>query len=172
MLPDLIARHLNLVVCGTGVGTRSAEREQYYAGADNRFWRTLAEVGLTPEELRPEEYERLLAYGIGLTDLVKDTAGNDRDLRFRFSDVIMLRTKLMGYQPWYLCFNGKRAAQEFLGVPNVAYGVQAARYGRTVLFVAPSTSAAANGSWDLAVWQDLARRVQRPRGKSTQSRAP
>jgi TDG/mug DNA glycosylase family protein len=170
MLPDLLDRHLDLVVCGTGAGSRSAEVGQYYAGPGNRFWRTLAEVELTPEELRPDEYERLLKYGIGLTDLVKEHAGNDRDLQFRFADVIMLRTKLMGYQPWYLCFNGKRAAQEFLGLPSVAYGVQAARYGRTVLYVAPSTSAAANGSWDVSVWQDLARRVLRPRGKRSRPR--
>ena len=29
--------------------------------------------------------------------------------------------------------------------------VQPARYGRTVLFVAPSTSAAANGAWDPSI---------------------
>ena len=164
MLPDLLDRGLDLVICGTGVGTRSAVVGQYYAGAGNRFWRTLAEVGLTPERLAPDHYERLLSFGIGLTDLVKGDAGGDRTLRFARADVLMLRSKLMLYQPWYFCFNGKRAAREFLGNPNVGYGVQQTRFGRTVLFVAPSTSAAANGSWDLSVWQDLAVRVRRPRG--------
>ena len=60
-----------------------------------------------------------------------------------------------------MCFNGKRAAQEFLGAPDEGFGVQGARFGRTVLFVAPSTSTAANTSSDESVWRDLARRVRR-----------
>ena len=168
MLPDLLSRHLNLVVCGTGAGARSAEVRQYYAGPGNRFWRTLADVGLTPEELTPDQYQRLLTFGIGLTDLAKQHVGRDRELSVSKTDIIMLRTKLMSYQPWYLCFNGKRAAQLFLGVPTVEYGVQPDCYGRTVVFVAPSTSAAANGSWDLSVWQDLAKRVLRPRATKSQ----
>ena len=164
MLPDLLEKGLDLVICGTGVGTRSAAVGQYYAGAGNRFWRTLAQVGLTPDRLTPDQYERLLSFGIGLTDLVKRNAGGDHVLRFTRADGLMLHSKLMLYQPRYLCFNGKRAAREFLRNPNVNYGAQPTRFGRTVLFVAPSTSAAANGSWDLSLWQDLAVRVRRPRG--------
>lgn len=170
MLPDLLARNLNLVVCGTGAGGRSAQLGHYYAGPGNRFWGTLAKIGLTPDELKPDQYERLLSFGIGLTDLVKRESGNDRDLRFNRADALILRAKLILHQPWYVCFNGKRVAQGFLGLSNVDYGVQEARFGRTVLFVAPSTSAATNGSWDLSVWQDLARRVRRPRGTSGRSR--
>jgi TDG/mug DNA glycosylase family protein len=170
MLPDLLTRHLHLVVCGTGVGHRSSELQQYYAGPGNRFWRILAKTGLTAEELTPDRYEQLLSFGIGLTDLVKRDAGNDRDLRFTRADALMLRAKLILHRPWYVCFNGKRAAQEFLGRGDVRYGVQPIRLGRTVLFVAPSTSAAANGSWDAAVWHDLARRVNRLRRKSGHSR--
>jgi len=170
MLPDLLSRNLDLVVCGTGVGTRSAQLRHYYAGPGNRFWRTLAEVGLTHEELRPDQYERLLAFRIGLTDLVKREPGNDRALRFTQADALILRAKLTLHQPRFVCFNGKRAAQEFLGLSDVDYGVQEVRLGRTVLFVAPSTSAAANGSWDLSFWRDLARRVRRPRGTSGGSR--
>jgi ADP-heptose:LPS heptosyltransferase len=71
-----------------------------------------------------------------------------------------LRAKIILYQPRYLCFNGKRGAREFLRLPQVAYGVQAERIGRTVLFIAPSTSRAANASWDLSIWHDLAARVR------------
>jgi TDG/mug DNA glycosylase family protein len=164
MLPDLLARNLNLVVCGTGAGARSAQVGQYYAGPGNRFWPTLADVGLTPERLTSSEYERVLGFGIGLTDLVKHQAGSDRDLQFAIADVLTLRMKIMGYQPRYFCFNGKRAAQAFFRRDAIVYGVQSVRLGRTVLFVAPSTSRAANGAWDITVWQDLAKRVCRPRG--------
>ena len=163
MLPDLLTRRLNLVVCGTGAGTRSAQLGQYYAGPGNRFWPTLAHVGLTPEALTPPDFERLLGFGIGLTDLVKEEAGSDRDLRFSPADALTLRMKIMLYQPRYFCFNGKRAAQEFFRHNEIEYGVQATRLGRTVLYVAPSTSRAANGSWDVSVWHDLAARVSRLR---------
>ena len=162
MIPDLLTRNLDLVVCGTGAGRRSAGLGRYYAGPGNRFWRTLFEVGLTPRELGPDEAEHLLTLGIGLTDVVKDSAGSDRDLPFSLAHVMSLRMKIMSNQPWYLCFNGKRAAQEFLRSTHVEYGVQG-RLGRTTLFVAPSTSRAANGSWDIVPWQELARRVRRPR---------
>jgi len=164
MLPDLLARNLTLVVCGTGAGARSAQLGQYYAGRGNRFWATLADVGLVPERLAPPDYERLLTFGIGLTDLVKQQAGADRDLEFSVADVLTLRMKIMSYQPRYVCFNGKRAAQTFFRHTTIEYGVQPARLGRTVLFVAPSTSGAASGAWDLSVWQDLAARVRRSRG--------
>ena len=37
---------LKLVVCGTAAGDRSAQLGQYYAGPGNKFWRTLASLGL------------------------------------------------------------------------------------------------------------------------------
>jgi TDG/mug DNA glycosylase family protein len=161
MLDDLMARRLDLVVCGSAVGTRSAEVGAYYAGRGNKFWRTLAETGLTDRELQPSEYRQLLDYGIGLTDFVKHQAGGDAAVRFSAADAFRLRATIVLYQPRYLCFNGKRAAREFLRAGDVRFGVQDPRIGRTVLFVAPSTSAAANASWDLAVWRDLATRVRR-----------
>ncbi len=161
MLNDLLTRRLSLVICGTAVGKRSAAVGQYYANPGNRFWRTLAALGLTPREFSPSEHGALAGCGIGLTDLVKDQAGADGAIRFRRRAAFDLRAKVMLYQPRYLCFNGKRAAQEFFGRKDVDYGVQSERIGKTVLFVAPSTSGAANSTWDMSVWEDLARRVRR-----------
>jgi len=149
------------VICGAAVGARSAARGLYYAGPGNKFWRTLAAVGLTDRQLEPTEYRRLLRFGIGLTDLVKEQAGGDRAISFRRADSLRLRLTIMRYHPRYFCFNGKRAAQEFFATQHIDVGVQPHRIGGTVLFVAPSTSAAANATWDLSVWQDLAKRVRR-----------
>lgn len=158
-LQDLLAHHLKLVVCGSAAGHRSAQLRQYYAGRGNKFWQTLAAVGLTPRELSPAEYPLLLRFGIGLTDLVKTQAGADHGLRFTEADRDALRAKILRFQPGYLCFNGKRAATEFLRHAGVQYGILAETIGRTALFLAPSTSSAANASWDLSVWQELAHRV-------------
>jgi TDG/mug DNA glycosylase family protein len=59
-----------------------------------------------------------------------------------------------------LCFNGKRAAQEFFKGKAVDYGPQTERIGWTSVFVAPSTSAAANAFWDMRCWRELAALVQ------------
>src|SRR5258705_5959985 len=160
MLDDLLAPDLRLVVCGSAPGRRSAQLRQYYAGPGNKFWATLAATGLTPRRLAPSEWRSLLEFGIGLTDLVKDQSGGDRDLDFARADRAGLRAKLLRYRPRLLCFNGQRSAKEVVGRSSVAYGLQAEAIGETLLFVAPSTSGAANAAWDPAPWAALAERVR------------
>ena len=155
MLPDLLRDGLKLVICGTAAGEKSAEVGQYYAGPGNVFWRTLHETGLTPRELAPEEWATLLDYGIGLTDLVKDQSGADRGIRFAGGQE--LRRKIRQYQPRLLVFNGKKAAKEYLQMPTVVYGPLPHTIGATKLFVCPSTSAAAKGSWDVRWWELMAK---------------
>jgi RimJ/RimL family protein N-acetyltransferase/G:T/U-mismatch repair DNA glycosylase len=156
VLDDLLRAGLKLVVCGSAAGDRSAQLGQYYAGPGNKFWRTMARVGLTPRRLTPGEAGLLPDLGIGLTDLVKDQSGPDSGIEFGGESRELLRRKMQELQPDILCFNGKRAAKEFLRSTTVEYGLQPQRIGATRLFVAPSTSAAANGSWDPAWWDKLA----------------
>ena len=157
MLPDLLAPGLKVVICGSAVSTKSRMKAAYYAGPGNRFWRTLAEVGLTPIQLAPEDYPRLLAFGIGLTDLIKTQSGTDAEVRFAEVDRGRLTDAVAHWKPSYVCFNGKRAAQEYFQSKTINYGVQPHVLGTTRVFVAPSTSAAARGAWDLSLWQDLAK---------------
>jgi TDG/mug DNA glycosylase family protein len=133
-----------------------ARLKQYYARPGNKFWRTLFEVGLTLVQLEPSEYEKLLEYKIGLTDLVKGKSGMDKVLsQGDFGSAVLLQ-KVETYQPRYLCFNGKRAAQEFL-LRKVDYGLQPETIGSTRIFIAPSTSGAANRFWNVEIWRELAR---------------
>lgn len=155
ILPDLLAPGLDIVFCGTAVGAASARRRAYYAGPGNAFWPTLQRVGLTPRQLRPEEYEQLLGWGIGLTDLAKEISGNDDILARHHFDCDRLRAVLAKYRPRILAFTGKRAAQQFLGRP-VDYGALVERVGESRLFVLPSPSGAACRYWDTAPWQALA----------------
>jgi len=156
MLDDLLAPDLAVVFCGSAAGRRSAQLKQYYAGPGNKFWRTLAAVGLTPRQLAPAEYRLLLDFGIGLTDLVKQQSGADHEIEFRRAGREELERKLERWRPRFLCFNGKRAACEFLRRREIGYGLRPERVGDTRLFVAPSTSGAANAAWDPARWQKLA----------------
>ena len=162
-LPELLRSGLDLVICGAAASSVSAQRGQYYAGPGNRFWSVLAETGLTPRRLDPSEFRSLLDYGIGLTDIVKDQAGVDAQIEFGDWGTL-LEERLAPHAPRYLCFNSKRAAREALAVREVGYGLQTRSFGATRLFVAPSTSGAARGSWDTGVWEELARLVRRGRG--------
>lgn len=138
MLSDLLCENLKLVICGTAAGNASAQLKQYYAKPGNKFWGTLFQTGLTPVLMTPADYPRLLDYEIGLTDLVKNKAGMDKVLQesdFGSSDLVQ---KIWQYQPRYLCFNGKRAAEEFFQ-GSVEYGLQTVTIGKTKFFVAPST---------------------------------
>lgn len=160
MLDEVLKPRLRLVVCGTAAGKRSATLGHYYAGRGNKFWRTLAETGLTPRQLSPEEYALLPSFGIGLTDLVRDQSGGDASIRFGGATVSEMQSRMRQFRPGVLCFNGKRAAAELLGKRKVEYGEQSETIGTTRLYVAPSTSGAASGSWDIELWFRLARLVR------------
>lgn len=155
MLPDVLEDNLTIVFCGTAVGNKSAERLAYYAGPGNKFWRMLQEMGLTPRQFRPTEYPQLLTLGIGLTDLVKEKSGSDAELRGDDFDVDGFRQKILRHAPKILCFNGKKAGKVFMGTNEIYYGLLSAPLGETQLYVAPSTSGAANGYWDKAWWMSL-----------------
>jgi len=176
MLRDLLAEDLALVVCGSAAGRRSAQLKQYYAGPGNKFWRTLARTGLTPRPLSPPQWRELLGFGIGLTDLVKRQSGGDAEIDFRRAGRRALARKIARLRPGVLCFNGKRAASEYLGRREVAFGLQPERIGATRIFVAPSTSGAANGAWEPARWDELAALVRglprAARARRPASRAP
>jgi TDG/mug DNA glycosylase family protein len=156
MLPDVLAPGLAIVFCGSAVGAVSARRRAYYAGPGNAFWPTLAEVGLTPRQLAPEEYKSITRYGLGLTDLAKTISGSDNILTEEHFDRKGLRDKILRYRPRILAFTSKRAAEEFIKHP-VDYGPMDEVIGETVLFVLPSPSGAARRYWDKKPWRALAR---------------
>ena len=154
MLPDLLRSKLNVVFCGTAAGNRSARLQEYYAGKGNKFWKTLFVVHLTDRQLLPSQYKQLFNYDIGLTDLVKTKAGMDSKLVHKDFGNKALEEKIIKYKPKILCFNGKRGAEEFL-LRDVVYGYQDETIDETKIFVAPSTSSAASGFWDISYWKEL-----------------
>jgi double-stranded uracil-DNA glycosylase len=164
ILPDLLANNLNLVIVGLAAGRASANRQLYYAGPGNRFWRTLYEVGLTPVELRPDDYPKLLDYGIGLTDLEKGACGADSNLKPADFDRLRLRAVIKTRSPRLLAFNGKTTAAHYFDVPTkqIKLGRQPDAIGRTAIYICCSTSPA-NGHWSREAWEDLAHALDQTR---------
>jgi len=158
-LPDVLAPDLKVLFCGSAAGTVSARRGAYYAGPGNRFWPALAEVGLTPRQLAPEEFRSLPDYGLGLTDMAKGYAGGDAGIRRGHDDLAALRAKVQHWRPRVLAFVGKRPARALLG-RSPDYGRQAETIGTTVIWVLPSPSGAARRWWSLAPWRALADYVE------------
>jgi TDG/mug DNA glycosylase family protein len=159
VLPDILAPDLRLLLCGSAAGRESARVGAPYAHPGNRFWPTLAEVGLTSRVLRPQDAPALLDDGIGLTDVCKTAFGADSELPAGADDVDRLRATVDHYRPDTLAFVGKRAAQVALGRRAIAYGPQPERFGGAETWVVPSTSGLAVRFWDVQPWRQLAARV-------------
>ena len=161
VLPDLLLPGLDLVICGTASGKKSAANKAYYADNRNKFWAILAETKLTPRRLAPEEFKRLLEFGIGLTDLVKHYSGTDDNLPGSEIDVTGFKEKIKKAHPRILAFNGKNAASIFFDVPKnrICYGRQEAKIGETEVFVLTQTSGR-NAHWKSEPWHECARIVR------------
>ncbi len=159
-LPDILCPGLHVVFCGTAAGAVSASRGAYYAGPGNRFWRILCEIKLTPRRLEPKEFIVLPGFGIGLTDLAKSASGADSTLLAGAFDVTRFKDCIRGVRPRFVAFNGKRAAGAFLKIhrtADLAYGLLSPPMPDfPPVYVLPSTSGAASGSWSPEPWRELA----------------
>lgn len=162
ILPDRLKPGLKLVFCGTAAGRVSALRQAYYAHGQNKFWKTLFDVGLTPRLLAPAEYEELWEHGIGLTDIAKHDFGMDHQLpRHALGGEAAeeLRRRILKVQPRILAFTSLNAGRSVMG-PKAVAGEQAERLGETRVFILPSPSPLAANHWDIAPWRALAKAVK------------
>jgi double-stranded uracil-DNA glycosylase len=161
ILSDVLQPNLKVVFCGTAAGDTSARLRLYYADPRNRFWGILHDIGLTPTKLRPPEYEKVVQYGIGLTDLAKYVSGTDDKLMESDYDIEGLITKVRKYSPRILALTSKETARIFLGKRKLDYGLQMRTIGNTSIYVLPSTSGG-NGHWGITYqyWYKLADMVR------------
>lgn len=161
VLSDLLQHSLRTVLCGTAAGTTSAAARSYYAHRQNKFWRILHETKLTPDLLQPQQYRDLLRHGIGLTDLVKAGAGMDRATlpKLTAADRARLSRAITTFRPKFLAFTSKTAGQKFFDGKR-DYGEQVEPIGDTRVWILPSTSGAANGSWQPEIWHRFADAVR------------
>jgi TDG/mug DNA glycosylase family protein len=153
---------LKLVFCGTAPGTVSAQRGHYYAHPQNKFWRTLHAVGLTPRLLEPREYAMLTDYGIGLTDIAKHVSGMDKELppgALGREAAAALRARIGAVSPRILAFTSLNGGRRVMGA-KATPGEQAEKIGDTRVWILPSPSPVAQWNWHQSVWQALADSVR------------
>lgn len=162
ILPDRLKPGLKLVFCGTAAGRQSALLQAYYAHGQNKFWRALHEVGLTPRLFQPHDYEKLWELGIGLTDIAKHSYGMDHQLprdALGPKAVAALKARIRKAQPRILAFTSLHGGRKVMGAAAAA-GEQAERLGETRVFILPSPSPLAANHWDIGPWRALAKAVK------------
>lgn len=163
ILPDRLRPGLKLVFCGTAAGRQSALKRAYYAHAQNKFWTTLHQVGLTPSLFLPHDYETLWEHGIGLTDIAKHDFGMDHQLpKGALGDVAAqaLKARILNVKPRILAFTSLTAGRAVMG-PKAVAGRQPQGIGDTEVWILPSPSPLAANHWDIRPWQALAHAVKR-----------
>jgi TDG/mug DNA glycosylase family protein len=156
ILPDHLAPGLRVVFCGTAPGLASAAAGHYYANPGNRFWALLEVTGLTPRRLTPQEDALLPGFGLGVTDLAKDAAGQDADLPAGAFDPARLAALVARLRPRAVAFTSLTAARVALGRRDVAAGRQAAPLAGAAVFALPSPSGLARRHFHLGPWAALA----------------
>ena len=162
VLPEHLKPGLKLVFCGTAAGRQSALQKAYYAHKQNKFWRTLHEVGLTPRLFAPKEYPGLWDLGIGLTDIAKFAYGMDHQLPKHSlgpDAAEKLRARIRKVAPRHLAFTSLTAGRAVMG-KTAQPGRQAERIGETAVWILPSPSPLADNHWDSEPWRELARAVK------------
>ena len=168
-LPDYLAPGLDIVLVGLNPGLYSAQVGHYFATPRNRFWHAINRSGLLREPLDAETDHKVLAQGIGLTDLVKRPSRGASDLRAadfrRWAPV--LKEKLERAQPLIVCFHGATAYRAYLQYAEDVkerpeLGLQPGTIGRSGVFMVPNPSPAnaAFSEDDLVCWYHRLRRLR------------
>jgi double-stranded uracil-DNA glycosylase len=117
--------------------------------------------------IRPANFRLIRQFNLGLTDLCKVEAGPDSAINPENYDVEGFRRKIRDHAPIIVAFNGKKAAALALGRSYVDHGLQREGIYGAAVWVLPSTSSAAAGSWDPMHWYALADAIHGIRARNS-----
>ncbi len=142
-LPDHLKKELKILFVGFNPSIRSSETGFHYANPTNRFWKILYQAGLTPRKYLPEENDKLLALGFGLTNIVSRPTKEAADIsKEEYAEgAKLLQEKIQQVRPKAVCFVGKGVYQQFSKRKTVSWGVQKEPVIPGIIeYVAPSSS--------------------------------
>lgn len=150
-IPDVVTPGLRVLFCGINPGLYSAATGHHFARPGNRFWPALHQGGFTPFQLRPDEQDRLLDLGLGVTNIVaRTTARADELTRQELLDGgRLLAAKVGRLRPQWLAVVGITAYRAAFGRAGASVGQQEETIGDTRLWVLPNPSGL-NAHWNAA----------------------
>nr|WP_240942418.1 G/U mismatch-specific DNA glycosylase [Planosporangium thailandense] len=141
-IPDVIAPDLAVLFCGINPGLWSAATGHHFARPGNRFWPALHRGGFTARQLRPDEQEQLLGYGLGITNLV--ARGSARADELTREELVAggaaLTAKIDEYRPRWLAVLGVGAYRTAFGDRAAAVGPQPTKIAGTPVWILPNPS--------------------------------
>jgi TDG/mug DNA glycosylase family protein len=147
-IPDVVGPGLRVLFSGINPSLYSAATGCHFARPGNRFWPALHASGFTTRQLKPSEQQSLLAWGLGITNVVaRATARADEltaaELRAGSEALALLAARL---KVPFLAVLGVTAYRAAFGAPGAVVGPQALRLGETRVWVLPNPSGL-NASW-------------------------
>jgi double-stranded uracil-DNA glycosylase len=141
-LADVIGPDLDVLFCGINPGLWSAATGYNFARPGNRFWPALHRAGFTPRRLWPDEQRELLAYRLGITNLVDRATARADELTAGelAAGGAALAEKLRRYRPRYLAVLGVGAYRGAFGYRDAVVGPRPERLGGAHVWVLPNPS--------------------------------
>ena len=139
---DVIGPGLDVLFCGINPGLWSAAVGHHFAHPGNRFWKALHASGFTDTLLSPAEERRLLAAGVGVTNLVtRATASADEVGREELRrGAGRLAGKSERWGPRAVAVLGLGAYRVAFGRPRAAVGEQEESLGQARVWLLPNPS--------------------------------
>jgi TDG/mug DNA glycosylase family protein len=141
-LPDLVAPGLRVLLCGINPGLMSAAIGHHFGNPANRLWPALHLAGFTPRRLHPMESHELLAYGVGITNLVARATATAAELsadEIR-AGVAPLTALVETYGPGYVAFLGLTSYRTAFGRKTAGVGPQEETLAGARIWLLPNTS--------------------------------
>jgi double-stranded uracil-DNA glycosylase len=141
-LPDVIAPGLAVLFSGINPGLYSAATGRHFARPGNRFWPALHRSGFTPRQLRPDEQEELLGYGLGITNVAARATARAEELSRAelVAGADLLAAKVRQFRPRWLAVVGVTAYRIAFRQPKAVFGAQLETIGATRIWVLPNPS--------------------------------
>lgn len=141
-VPDLVEPGLPVLLCGINPSLMSAAIGHHFGNPANRLWAVLHLAGFTPRTLHPTESGDLLAYGIGVTNLVARATATAAELS---PDEVRAGVgPLCGlvdlYEPRYVAFLGLTSYRTAFGRPGAEVGPQPEPLGPARAWLLPNPS--------------------------------
>jgi TDG/mug DNA glycosylase family protein len=175
-VPDVIAPALDALFVGINPGYASARAGHHFANPANPFWSLLHASGFVDRPLGPSEERELLAYGLGITNLVSRATAGVSDLTAE--DVRIgrdaLARRIRRYRPRAVVFVGLTAYAAFerrrRAAGRIACGEQAVGFAGARVFVVPNPSGR-NAHFTRAQMRAAFRGVARALGRGARSSA-
>lgn len=139
---DIIAPDLKVLFCGINPSVYSAVVGHHFARPGNRFWPALYNGGLVPRLMRPDEDEKLLDYGLGVTNVAAraTVAATDLTRTELRAGAPLLVEKIETFRPAWLAILGIGAYRVAFDEAQAVIGRQERMIGQTKVWVLPNPS--------------------------------